>query len=508
VTGVVRRRVAGVLAGTIVAGSIAGDARAYFSELATACKSIEAGGPTGNAGTLKNALARVGSNGRTRLDLDRFPLSIETARLMARSPNLAALQSLSLADARVTGPMLKELLVPSAFPALVELDLTNNRFGPADLEALAAVLAGRGIRRLVLGPRQAMPSVDSEGRLQVDEGRGLALKQAGALEALARIAATPSLTVLDLREEKLGVAGVEALLKVTRSSPLEIATRTPASLSRKHMDEVAALDPAGRISFATAELDIGAGALRALDASGLLAKISTLDVNCGDACAKIIAKSPRAGRLREIVFGCEENTPFTKDTAVALAHASALGSLRRLVFLNDVELCKAGGIGAAGIRALAGAPFARSLESLVLEDQNLDNEGWAALANSASFASLKELAGSEWEPFLTRAAARSLLRDGPLAKHLEVLRLMAEGQGWPVEELAKGLKMPKLRVLELPSGEGAGKAWMGFARHPGTHRLEVLNIEPSFDSSGDDDAARKQFQALLRKNLPAGVCLP
>ncbi len=199
------------------------------------CRTIRAFEFDATAQGLKEALARAGSGGRTRLDLDldmmpavpadatddpktgappqkrlprwtksldaartiaaaktiagvkellldRFPMTVKAASALAASPHLRGLESLWLSNAQVTGPVLHELLAPGALPGLVELDVTNNRMKAADLEELAARLAERKIRRLLLGAqRTGLPDVAMKG-LPHD---------AAAIEALAHIAAAP-----------------------------------------------------------------------------------------------------------------------------------------------------------------------------------------------------------------------------------------------------------------------------------------------------------------------------
>ena len=61
--------------------------------------------------------------------------------------------------------------------------------------------------------------------------------------------------------------------------------------------------------------------------------------------------------------------------------------------------------------------------------------------------------------------------------------------------------MPQLRVLTLPSGApDTAHSWMAFARHPGTHRLEVLAIEPDFAAQNPRAARRRQEHAQSLPN--------
>jgi hypothetical protein len=96
---------------------------------------------------------------------------------------------------------------------------------------------------------------------------------------------------------------------------------------------LAALDPEGHISFAVSDVGSKVTTLRALDQSGLLARFVSLEVSCGDACARVIAGSKNVGRLRKLAFWCEAGVSFTKASAVALSRAAGLGGLR------DLSLC-------------------------------------------------------------------------------------------------------------------------------------------------------------------------
>ena len=118
-------------------------------------------------------------------------------------------------------------------------------------------------------------------------------------------------------------------------------------------------------------------------------------------------------------------------------------------------------------------------------------------------AALKELVAFEGERFLTPAIVARLFRDGPLASHLEVLRLGTEAIGWPVAELARGVKMPKLRVLVLPSASAPVGDWKRLARLPVWEHVRVVSL---FDD--DEEAIRDEFHAALRKRLPPDGCRP
>jgi len=539
---------AAVGVGLLVLGQQAAARQPRGSELERRCETVTAFEYEPTPKELNEALARVGSGGRTRLDmrltwiplaapddsndpqsgppamlplprwrkpvdaaraiavsktmagvkelmLDRFELTPEAARVLAGSKHLGALESLSLSFAGVTGPALRDLLAPGALPVLAELDLTNNRLTAADLQELTVRLASRKLRRLSIGGRdEALPDVPVV-RLPHD---------ATAIEALARVAATPSLTELDLNDERVGFAELQALVRVARKEPLEIKIEAFPRLTAKQQATLAALDPEGRVTFAISDLGSKPGALRALDQSGLLAKVTALEVSCGDACARILAGSAHASRLRKLVLGCEKNVPFTKATASALSGAINLTALRELALYNEVELCKASGIGMAGLRALLAAPFAGQLGSLSLDDQNLGKAGYIVLAGATTLTALTRLSLVDEEPILTAAGARLLFRDGPLAGHLEVLEIENESSaGWPLAELAKGLKMPKLRALKLPQTGGKLPEWLKVARAPGWQHVRVLAIYPQIEDEQPPDSFVKE----LRSHMARDACV-
>ena len=431
-----------------------------------------------------------------RLVLDGFPLTPEAARALAGSPHLAALEELSLVDAHVTGPVLHELLAPGAFPALVALDLGGNRFKDTELEALATLLAGRHLRRLGMGARTwhvstpTMPDVGAAAKARLPH------TLAGAA-TLARVAATPTLELLELGVEPLAAADLEALLRTERKQPLEIATPALARATRKQMAVLAALDSVGPLVFAMAGTSIGASSLRALEASGLLAMVTSLQVDCGDTCAQVIARSKNTARLRELIFGCNDDTQSSDATYRALAHADGLSALRTLAFHADAELCQgAGGVGRTGLAALLKASFAPRLESLTLNELGLGDAGYALLARTKALPALKELLISEEDDVISPATAVALVRDGPLAHQLEVLRILSEGWQWPIATVANSIRMPKLRVFELsPGAAGEEQDWLRLAHAPGLRSVETISLSAGWNGGA--------VMRALRKHLPA-----
>ena len=525
----------------------------HWQELEQDCRTISAFDYDPTPRELNQALARAGSNGRTRLDLglslitraaggrqadtgeypmlplptwirpldaaraiaaaktmagvkelvlDGFPLTAEAAGLLAASVNLGALEVLSLSRARVTGPALHALLAPGALPALVELDLTNNPLKAADLDELAARLAERNLRSLKLGASNKGYHDTPIKRFPHD---------AAALAALARIASAPSLATLGLGNERIGFAELEALLEAKRVQPLEIEIAGLPNLAERQLAALAALDPDLHVTFAVADLGIKPALLRALAQSGLLGKVSALGLRCGDACAQTIARSSHAGHLRKLDFGCEENVAFSWKTGAALARATSLSALRELSFENDIEGCKADGLGAKGLRFLIGAPFAGQIEALTFVDQGLNGTGFIALAQATSLTALKRLAAMEEETILTPDNVRLLFRDGALASHLEVLRLSNESNAnLPLAELAKGLRMPKLRVLELPfTTPPSLREWLRLVRAPGWREIRVLSV-PRGSPPAEGDEARSSDRLLreIRDHLAPDACLP
>ena len=525
----------------------------YWEELERDCRTIRAFDYDPTPRELSQALAKAGSNGRTRLDLglslitraasgrqadtgeypmlplptwerpreaaraiaaaktmagvkelvlDGYPLTAEAAGIIAASANLGALEVLSLSRAQARGPALHELLAPGALPALVELDLTNNPLKAADLEELATRMAERRLRSLKLGASNKGYQDTPIKRLPHDTA---------ALAALARIASTPSLVTLGLGNERIGFAELEALLKVHRAQPLEIEIAGLPTLTASQLMALTALDPDLHVTFSVSDLGIEPARLRALDRSGLLGKVSSLGLRCGDACAQTIARSSHAGHLRKLVFGCEENVEFSWKTGVALARATSLSALRELSFDNDIEGCKAAGLGAKGLRFLLAAPFAGQLEALTFVDQGLNGAGYIALAQATSLKVLKRLAAVDEETILTPDNVRLLFRDGALASHLEELRLSNEANAnLPLTELGKGLRMPKLRLLELPfTNPPSLREWLRLVRAPGWQEVRVLSIpRGSPPAEGDEERHSDRLLREIRAHLAPDACLP
>jgi hypothetical protein len=450
---------------------------------------------------IAQALAGSSKAGKIRaLALDHDLLTVKAARILASSPNLGAVESLSLSDTGATAAVLHELLAPGAFPALTTLDLSGNRLRPADLRELAARLAERKVRRLVLGRHGDWES------LRQGDPRGAAMlsRSSASAAALAQIAATSSLSKLDFSDEPLGLAELEALFDAARPAPLEIATGAPfGRFSPRQLQALAARDPEGRITLSIQDLTTSPAAVRALDRSGLLARTVALAVTCGDACARLLARSANTTRLRGLELHCDQTAPFTVKTAKALSSATGLPALHKLALGADVEICEQGGIGLDGLHALLKAPFVGQLESVRFEDQGFGDVGYLELAKAKSLGALKELAASEWEPFLTPEVARWLLRDGPLASRLEVLRIASEGQV-PIANLIGPFDAPKLRVFQIGPTDGSPEDWRRFVRAPWVARLQVLStatVQLDESAPGPDDLAK-----VLQKRMAPDAC--
>jgi hypothetical protein len=151
------------------------------------------------------------------------------------------------------------------------------------------------------------------------------------------------------------------------------------------------------------------------------------------------------------------------------------------------------------------APFAGQLERLRLENQSLAGAAVVALARATSLGALKELYVVEDDPILTAANAGVFFRDGALASQLEVLSLQNESDdSWPIAELAKGLKLPKLRVLELPSAKGSLREWEKAARAPGWQQVRVLSIYAKID---DGEQVVRKVRKELRAHMAPDACV-
>ena len=75
--------------------------------------------------------------------------------------------------------------------------------------------------------------------------------------------------------------------------------------------------------------------------------------------------------------------------------------------------------------------------------------------------------------------------------------------GWPLAELAKGLKMPKLRALKLPQTGGKLPEWLKVARAPGWQHVRVLAIYPQIEDEQPPDSFVKE----LRSHMARDACV-
>lgn len=210
-------------------------------------------GDAGNAALLASPLlARLES-----LDLSNTTFGPLAAAALAGSPHLGRLRRLILRQSRV-GPEQARAIGRARFGALTELDLFNDKIGPAEMAALTRSPHLAGLTNLDLMSNE--------------------VGEKGAV-ALARSPMLPNLRSLDLSRNWIGPDGAKALI----GAPLPRLRRLALGCNR-----------------------LGARGCRALMLSGNLAGLWTLDLTYDtftDATAKAVAAATPLGQLRRLGVG-------------------------------------------------------------------------------------------------------------------------------------------------------------------------------------------------------------
>jgi hypothetical protein len=222
-----------------------------------------------------------------------------------------------------------------------------------------------------------------------------------------------------------------------------------------------------------------------LERTGALAMVSTLRADCPDRCVEKLAASEQLVALERLELTCLEDAPVTATTARALARAR-MPRLRALTLAVDRETCvsdKPLGIGAAGVRALLGAPWVSGLEELNLLVQGIGDTGALAIARSPALAGLRTL-GITGDP-LHAPAVRELLSRSVFAERLQRLTLSKEEidgappmlDGGGLRALARA-RLPALEQLEIyPNRIDDSPAGRALAAAPWRRRTFVVDSD-------------------------------
>jgi len=239
------------------------------------------------------------------------------------------------------------------------------------------------------------------------------------------------------------------------------------------MARLARLDPAGRVSFVVKITHVQE--LDRLDRTGLLAKVSSMGLLCGTACARRLGTSKNLASLRSLaVMSSEDKYPFcssvSKTTAITLAQAR-LPSLRALYVAAPGE----------GIAALAGSSLLGGVTSLSV---CTDARGVAALGQSPLLTQVDELnVASDQGQLLGGDAIRSLVQSSALGQSLRVLRFFGSDSEAEhsigtegIIALARWARLPRLRELDLRWNPVSEEAVANLVRSPLARQLARLDL--------------------------------
>jgi hypothetical protein len=278
-----------------------------------------------------------------------------------------------------------------------------------------------------------------------------------AAAALAGLAARDAIATVDLGSGKASPAVLKVLLGLGRRAPMTVVVSGLRALPTAALAELGKVAPNPAVTFSVA---VRCPELGRLDKTAFLKHVSRIDVVCGDAGAKALARAANTAALKRVAIdacdsgdGEAEDYEMTRESALAIVEAPGLARIEELAFYAH-EPCEQPGIGRSGLADALSAPFAPTLQSLELEEQSLGRKGLALLASTERLPALRHLVlrGER----LVADDVRGLVQGGPLAGRLEelVLRGIERDEGWALDDkvgavLAASFKMPKLRRLDV-----------------------------------------------------------
>jgi len=322
------------------------------------------------------------------LDLSGNRFTLDAADELARSVLLAPLRRLNLSRADFPAVAAVTLAKSEHPTRLRELRMTGCELSPNAVRGIFRSAALAGLRRLVLQPVS-----------------GQTVPAEAATEAVERAGFAPTIELLDLRDIRLGDAGVEALVRPGAYPRLRDLTLEWCGVGPRGAEALY-----GWLAEPDRKLMVGGDALGP-PAVDLMARI---------ACRGRPPEQPMVFWLR----GCQLTDAGVERLLVRpeLRRCWALrlefnritaAGVRRLVEspdlagLQDLEL-SGNPIGDDGARALAESPHLRALVRLAIDCCELTDAGIRSLAGSPFLASLEELKLGD-DP-LTDAGAEALAR--------------------------------------------------------------------------------------------------
>jgi uncharacterized protein (TIGR02996 family) len=384
------------------------------------------------------------------LRLEGGPCHTAGARVLAASPDLANLTSLSLPQQDLRRPSVQVLASSPHLARLTRLDLPDNHILEGGLATLAASphlanLTHLGLAGSRLGDEDALALAHSPHLTKL-KALDVAESNFGtpALRELLGCANLAGLTALRLGGEVLGHGAAEAVV----ASGVLAHLRDLALLHIDHRAATLLAGPASSAGLTALRLEgnLGETGARALAESPFLKSLVSLDLsgcNLGPDGVRVLAASPNLANLTSLALA---HNAIGDEGARALASSPFLGNLASLDLLgND--------IGPEGTRALAQSAGLGSLASLEVRMNRLGVEGARALACSPHLGGLnylglgltavgdrgvEALVGSPYLTHLTRldlywagigSKGASLLASWPLLSRLSLLKLTTNSIG-------------------------------------------------------------------------------
>lgn len=314
------------------------------------------------------------------------------------------------------------------------------------------------------------------------------------MEAIARLPALGTLSILELSDNAIGNVGLRALAAspyVTRLKELSLARNEIGAAGTELLAASTYLVALERLDLS--DNAIGMRGAAALAQATALERLRSLDVSANDirdaGFASLVA-SPVLQRLERLIAGSNRIGGVAGSN---LAASQLLGRLRELDLRHNR-------LGPAGAAALAAARDAGRLERLVLAENGLGREGTAAVVSSPNLLSLRHLdlsdnaVGSAGAVALAHAPGLSRLQSFELAgcelgdAGLAVLALSPYLGGLSSLGLARNAIGPHGIAVLAAAPRQSALARLDLAANPvGPEGVQILAQAPSLRGLGELD---------------------
>jgi len=375
----------------------------------------------------------------------------------------------------------------SNFTNLKRLDVGHNKIGNKGFKAIAGApfahnLTWLGIRATNITTNGVQANIAAFVNLTTFDITGNSIQDAG-LEAIARAPFARNLTWLGIAGEtavgtKITTKGVQANIAAFRNLRSLI-------IGNNNIGD-AGLEAIARAPFARnlTELDVLSNGITASGVQANIAAFAKLEAlfiaanNIGDAGLEAIARAPFAGNLLLLVVLSNGIT-----TSGVQANIAAFAKLKSLIIGNN-------NIGDAGLEAIARAPFASNLLTLVVAATGITTSG--VQANIAAFAKLTALVIGNNN--IGDAGLEAIAR-APFARNLSTLVVAATGitaEGVR-DNIAKFIGLRGLNISCNAIGDAGLEA---IARAPFAAKLLTLNVKKSGITKAGVNATVRAFLGL------------